>query len=186
MPHSEIPVILLIFSVSINVLLAYNLKENRKAFLELEKGIEYDKGVLPGESVPPLIVFDANNEKIEISYKNKPTILYVFTPDCVWCLKNLENIKRLASQTKNKYSFFGISLKNDNLSQYIKDNEIGFPVYHSPPKDIYRSYKMGQTPQTFAISPDGYVIATWAGAYEGEVKKQIEEFFAVALADVKN
>lgn len=183
--HSVIVTILLIFSVSINLLLAYTLWENRKSYSALENAIEYDKGVLPGEKVPSLTAFDLNNEEINISYKDKPTVLYVFTPDCGWCLKNLENLKTLVTQTKNAYSFIGISLKNNNLDQYIKNNEINFPIYHSPPKDVYRDYKMGRTPQTFVISPDGYVIATWAGAFEGENRKQIEEFFDVSLTKIK-
>ena len=183
--HQIVTTILLILSVVINLSLAYCLWENRKAYFELGNAIEYDKGVLPGEKVPPLIVYDSTRGKVEISYRDKPTILYVFTPDCPWCLKNLENIKLLASRVSDRYAFFGISLKNDNLDKYVTENGIHFPVYNSPPKDIYRSYKMGQTPQTFVISSEGSVITTWKGAFAGETKKEIEEFFGVGLLEIK-
>lgn len=43
---------------------------------------------------------------------------------------------------------------------------------------------MGPTPHTILISPDGKVIKNWIGSFEGNYKKDIEQYFNLTLPGV--
>jgi thioredoxin-related protein len=186
--HANILAFLLVCSVAINILLALEVRSVRAYLVKLEADIEYDKGLLIGEKSPNLTAFDENNIQNEIigDKINLPTILYIFTPDCPFCIKNLANIKTIFANPKDKYRFIAVSLRADNLSNYSTENNIPFQIYHSPPKDVFRSFKMGKTPQTYVFSKDGYVIANWSGFYSGDEKFQVEEFFGIKLPEIKD
>lgn len=92
--------------------------------------------------------------------------------------------KFLASQVSDKYRFIGISLKGDKLDEYLVRYQIQFPVYHSPTKDVFLSYKLGSTPQTIVVSNDGKILANWKGAYSKQERVNIEGFFDVHLPGV--
>jgi len=112
-----------------------------------------------------------------------PTVLYVFTPDCDWCERNLPNIKSLDEQLKNRYRLIGVSLDGKQLDQYIRRNEINFAVYHSPSDTTRLSYDFVATPTTLIIS-EGRVVRIWKGAYGAERRAEVEEFFEIKLPGV--
>ena len=57
-----------------------------------------------------------NGEPSSITYQGDglPTILYIFSPRCLWCASNLENAKALASGTNGRYRFIALSLSDDD------------------------------------------------------------------------
>ena len=184
--HTAILTILLVCSVILNVLLAQRIRALKTAAAKLEYAIEYDKGLSPGDVAPPLALLNKEGTLETIAYAGSrlPTVLYIFTPDCDWCKRNNENIKFLASQVSDKYRFIGISLKGDKLDEYLVRYQIQFPVYHSPTKDVFLSYKLGSTPQTIVVSNDGKILANWKGAYSKQERVNIEGFFDVHLPGV--
>jgi hypothetical protein len=42
-------------------------------------------------------------------------------------------------------------------------------------------YRLGGTPATIVVSPQGVILKTWVGAYDGTVKGQIESYFNAHL-----
>jgi hypothetical protein len=62
---------------------------------------------------------------------------------------------------------------------------LDFPVYYEPSLATYKSYKLGGTPHTIVISPDGKVMNDWAGAYNAELRPEVEGFFGVSLPGIK-
>jgi len=67
------------------------------------------------------------------------------------------------------------------LAEYVAKNELKLPVYCSLSSETLKTYKLGSTPQTIVISPEGKVVQDWVGAYVGEQKSQVEAFFHVNL-----
>jgi len=169
----------LIMSVTLNVLLAHRIRsfdlarETKRATLLLKAGV----------AVPPITAQRFGGQEGEISYDTaaQPTILYVFTPTCIWCARNLKNFKTLLDKEGGHYRFIGLSLSEQTLAEYVAKNDLKFPIYSGLSPETLKTYKLGSTPQTIVISPEGKVLQDWAGAYVGDQKSQVEAFFHVNL-----
>jgi len=118
-----------------------------------------------------------------ISYQSggQPTVLYVVTPTCVWCARNMDNFKKLLAKESGQYRFIALSLAEQGLPEYVSKNDLRLPVYSGLPAEAIKTYKLGSTPQTIVVSPEGRVLQDWAGAYVGEQKSEIEAFFGLPL-----
>lgn len=183
--HSVVTTVLLVISLVINALLFWQIRQKDQEIKKLDLDYDYNLGIIPGEKLPSLSLFDNSGNPAEISYNTSlPTILYVFTEDCPWCDRNLESVKVLRRHTEGKYRFIGVSLKKDGLTEYIEKNKLDFEIYNTPTRTKYVAYKMAGTPQTFVISPDGHLIKMWSGAFGLKTKEEIEAFFEVKLPEL--
>lgn len=140
-----------------------------------------------GTSVPPLEVKELNGDKAIVNYSDgdKTTVIYVFTPQCMWCTRNLENIKALSANLSENYRVIGVSLTGEDLIPYIEKNQFGFPIYFEPSTGTKTNYKLGVTPKTIVVSSENQVVKTWNGAYTGDLKSEIEDFFKINLPNPK-
>ncbi len=136
-----------------------------------------------GASVPSIQASDSDQNSVSVSYsaENKPTFLYVVSPKCGWCAKNLQNIKTIASSARERYRFIGLSLSDENLQEYIAQSNYGFPIYGGLTSSTKADYKLSATPQTIILSPEGKVLKNWVGAYEGSLLREVEEYFSLRL-----
>jgi peroxiredoxin len=179
-------VALLVISAVVNVLLSQRTLQLNRRTQQLERmiqGLSDANQVQSGVWVPPISAVDETGHPVVLSYstKNAPTILYVFTPQCVWCSRNLKSVKTLAKQTSGQYQFIALSLSDKNLHEYISQNKIEFPVYTGLENETLSAYKLGTTPQTIVISGDGRLVKNWQGAYVGDTLRQVEQFFGAKL-----
>ena len=174
---------LLISSVVLNVFLARQTKSLRSALLL----VKAEDSLVVGASLSPIEAkgLDGRSTVIRYGPDELPTILYVFTPPCSWCTKNIENIKALAESTKGRYRVIGLSLSSNNLQQYVTKSEFTFPVYSDLSPGAAIAYRMGGTPQTIVISSEGKLVKEWKGAYMGNTKKEIETQFGLELPGIK-
>lgn len=183
MNSSQIVLIsLLLCSVVINVMLAQRVGQLRGAMTHMKT----EGRLVEGTSVPSIAALGLDNTPVTISYSESslPTVLYIFTPGCSWCLKNLRNIKALAEHDCNEYRFIGLSLSEDNLREYVAHQNLNFPIYSGVSHEAVKAYRMSGTPQTIVISPEGQVLKTWAGAYVEDIRKEVEEYFHFNLPGI--
>jgi peroxiredoxin len=103
----------------------------------------------------------------------------------VWCARNLDNLKTPADQKGEDYRFIGISLSKEGLEKYVAEHQLTFPIYTDISKEAGEAYKMGGTPQTVVISPQGKVLQNWPGAYAGDQKSQVEKYFDLRLPGIQ-
>lgn len=136
-----------------------------------------------GTTVSPAKVRDPEGRQALISYDDvkQPVVLYVFTPQCPWCSRNLDNLRALVSQKRDSYRFIGLSLTDEGLTEYLARNKLDLSVYVTPAEGTRQEYKLGNTPQTIVISPGGKVAQNWVGAYAGPKQAEVEKFFGVKL-----
>jgi peroxiredoxin len=141
-----------------------------------------------GTILPPIMAKRLDGQQDVISYQgtSQPTVLYVFTPPCLWCARNMESFKALLEREKAQYRFIGISLSEQGLAENVAKNDLKLPVYSSVSPETLKTYKLGSTPQTIVISRTGKVLQNWAGAYVGEQKSQVEGFFHVSLPGLRD
>lgn len=136
-----------------------------------------------GAWVPPLEVIDPSGKSTVLSYSKSvgPTVLYAFSPDCGWCKRNLTSVRALAEQTADRYRFVGLSIGNAATTNYDDQHEVNFPVYVPTSQGNLSLYKLERTPHTLVISPDGYIVKSWQGAYMGDMTRQLRDFFGVEI-----
>jgi peroxiredoxin len=186
-PNSRLGIValtvMLAASVALNVMLSLRVRE----LTSLQNAVRAHRELEIGTAVPPITAkrLDGRSEAITYVESNRPTVLYIFTPQCGWCARNLNNLRTLVGQRGGDYRFIGISLSKEGLEKYVADHQLTFPVYTDIPKELGEAYKMGGTPQTVVISPQGQVIQNWVGAYAGDEKSQVEAYFNITLPGIQ-
>jgi peroxiredoxin len=173
----------LIVSVTLNVLLARRVSvlANGGAFRTPDKMLRV------GTVVPTIWAKRLGGQQQAISFQGsaQPTVLYIFTPPCSWCVRNIDNLKTLLDKEGGQYRFIGLSLSEQGLAAYIGQNNLTLPVYSGLSPETLKTYKLGSTPQTIVISPEGKVLQDWTGAYVGDQKSEVEAFFHVTLPGLR-
>jgi len=170
--------ILLVMGLALSVSLGFNVRllRDRKA----HSGSRAASGLAPGAAVSPFSARNVAGGQIEtVAFDpERPTALYVFSPECKWCTKNADSIRSLASQRQEKYRFVGLSLSDTAQSGGAR---LPFPVYAGLGPEVRKAYQLGTIPQMIVVAPGGRVVKTWTGAFVGSVKSEIEQYFEVQL-----
>src|SRR5260370_2788339 len=167
--------LLLSSSVALNVVLARKVR----SFQQFQSSKAADRLLKVGTIVPPIAGRLLNGQQQVISYvgTNQPTVLYVFTPPCSWCAKNVDNFKTLVEKGRGQYRVIGLSLSQESLTDYVEKRGLDIPVYSGLSAETLKTYKLGSTPQTIVISPEGKVLKNWMGAYVGIRNLRSKLFF---------
>lgn len=170
-------------SLAVNLLLAYKVRTLSDSLAELTAP---PPAVEVGTVVSPIKAHGLDGQASVISYADgdRPVVLYVFTPQCPWCARNLANLKTLLAHGRGDYRFVGLSLTDKDVRDYAAKNQLDLPVYFNPSDEATREYKLGSTPQTIVISRDGKVLKNWLGAYTGPQQAEVEQFFGVSLPGI--
>jgi peroxiredoxin len=136
-----------------------------------------------GATVPEIVGLDSTGSVATLHYGDVsvPTVLYVFTPQCGWCKKNLPNFHALIDQSGTRYRVVGIALSREDLNSYIERENLQLPIYSEIRSDIRQVYQFGGTPETIVVSPDRKIIKIWSGAYEDRLKSEIEKVLKIHL-----
>src|ERR1035437_6547281 len=50
---------------------------------------------------------------------DKPTLIYLFRPDCQWCRRNEGAVKALMTKASDHYRVFAVSVTGKGLSEYL-------------------------------------------------------------------
>jgi len=73
-----------------------------------------------------------------------------------------------------------LSLVKTDLHDFIQREDLGFPVYTDLAASAIAMYRLGSTPETLVVSPEGKVIKDWIGAYIQEpIRSTVEQFFSL-------
>jgi peroxiredoxin len=168
--------------LAINLLLA-----RRVASLKRTIGvIKSESRLALGDTLPPIVAKDPQGRPAVLDYSETqlPTVVFIITPTCGWCTKNVMNMRALVEKAGNRYRFVGLSLSSDKLIDYVKENKLEFPIYTDLPILTMREYKLGGTPQTIVVSPQGQVTRIWSGAFAEDLQREVEDYFSVKLPGI--
>lgn len=175
---------IVLISIALNLLLSRQVVRLRDTIAHLKS----EGRLAVGASLPPFQAFDLNGRTVTVAYseESRPTLLYVFSPSCGWCARNLPNIRHLAATVKGEYRILGISLSNQGLEKYIREAGIDFPVLTQASPDSLEAYKLGGTPQTLVISAQGTLLKNWIGAYADQVSEEVQQYFGTPLPGLED
>jgi len=135
-----------------------------------------------GRQMARISAEDANGRRATITWAggDRPVLLYVFSPACAWCRRNLGNLKALSSQANARYRLVGLSTTTTGLADYVRDNDLKFPIY-SNGKTGGHDFAVDETPEAALVSADGTIKEAWAGAYSGALQGYVEAKLGVHL-----
>lgn len=167
--------VLLVISLCLNVYLGWKVKHGNVQAITPK--------LSPGMKVDPVTALGHDGKPFTISYNgsDKPTVFYVITPSCIWCKRNQANINKVADTKANDFRFIGLSLAEPGLKEYVEDHHLKFPMHTGLTRETIQSLGLGSTPQTIVVSPEGKILKVWMGAYDEEVRSEVEAFFGVQL-----
>ena len=173
---------LLICSLAINLLLARRVASLKRTI----SVIRSESRLALGDTLPAIVAKDPEGRTAILDYSETqlPTVVFVITPTCGWCTKNVMNMRALVENAGNRYRFVGLSLSSDKLIDYVKENKLEFPIYTDLPILTMREYKLGGTPQTIVVSPQGQVTRIWSGAFAEDLQREVEDYFSVKLPGI--
>jgi hypothetical protein len=171
---------------SVFLFLAISLSGNVYLTIKLKAA---PRGAAPslavGAKLSKLVVEDAGGAKAAIDWAadTRPTLLYVFSPACVWCKRNFESFDVLTRLRRSDYRIIMLSTTRDGLKEYVAERKLAWPVYANADGNANEALT-NVTPTTFVISPDGIVKEEWRGAYMGKMKDDIEAKLGVHLPGI--
>jgi peroxiredoxin len=174
--------VLLAVSASLNVYLAKRVGDLRSVVETLK-----DEGRLTeGTAVPQIDTADVNGVATTVSFRGAgPTLLYVFSPQCGWCTRNVDNVKALTAQTQGRLRVVGLSLNQAGLAEHVAEHAFNFPVFVELAEHSAELLKVTGTPTSVLIDESGVVRKVWRGAYRPELQSELEQRFNVRLPGVR-
>jgi peroxiredoxin len=136
-----------------------------------------------GSRAPALEVKDLAGKPVtlDVARPGKTAVLYLFSPGCGWCRRNLPNMRALMTAAGRRFSFVPISLDAEGVSAYWARIGAHGVVYTEPSPATRSAYGFTGTPQTIVIGPDGKIIKDWSGAYTGQLSSEVSSALGVRL-----
>ena len=174
---STLTLALLAASVGLNVYMARRVESLTSSITALKT----EGRLQVGTALPALIGEALGDGQVPIpGAGSRPTVLYVFTPTCGWCERNLDNIRSLHAAVGTRFNFVGVSLVREGLKEYVQRTNLRMPVIVAD--DAMRKvYKFGSTPTTIVVSSDARVEQVWLGAFQGNHVASVERYFGTKL-----
>jgi hypothetical protein len=175
----KLPFVLLAAMVAVNAVLAWKLWAAKKEAFALRREFKIVEGVY----VPPLVgeTLDGSLKTIDYTRLEKPVLLYVFSPQCGACDRNIANIRALAEAVGDNYHVTAVALERGGLEPHLRSYPLNMEVITNLPYRMFAAYHFSITPSTLVVSPNSTVQRVWYGAYSGAVQASIERYFHVKL-----
>ncbi|HUR21420.1 MAG TPA: hypothetical protein VMZ90_11465 [Vicinamibacterales bacterium] len=176
---SVLPVLtaaLLMLSVGVNVMQARRIKTmvNAKAAAVSSVG----RRVVPLEGFSP-----EGTPVLRDVARDVPTVLYYFSPTCVWCDRNWDNIRALEGGAQGRYRVVLVTRARD-VRQYLSERGLALEVVEGISDTVVEAYRFNGTPQTVVASIEGVVSHEWRGAFTPRIERQLEELFGIYLPGI--
>ncbi len=139
------------------------------------------KALSVGRQVPEIPVTDRHGRGQPLTLGGAlPSVLYVQSEECVWCRRNLANIRVLAAASTGRYQFKGLSLSASREKVTAEETLLGFEVVGLE-RPTAQEFGLAATPTLIVVSADGRVEKIWGGALSGALQGEVEAYFGVRL-----
>lgn len=168
--------VLLGLSLGLNVALALNWSRHRG----VPAGPE--TGSLVGRTVPVIAGFALDGSRVAVDPEaSRPVVVYAFSARCIWCVRNVANIKALVRSRGTDFRFVGLSVReDDDANADAVRNHLNFPVLKGLSAETRKAYGLTETPRTLLLV-NGRVERDWRGAYVGDVLTDVQRYFSIEL-----
>lgn len=172
-------VVLVVVSLALNFALA-----RRVRLLEgVIARISADREVLKvGSQMQPAEVVSANKSTEHLRYSDTtlPTVVYVMSPECVWCRRNTQNMNALVAQSGRSYRVVIVSSQGDGIDNFRRAYGVTANIWPLA-ANVDNALRELPTPTTLLVSPTGKILAKWSGAFGDSVRTDIQKQLNVTL-----
>jgi hypothetical protein len=146
---------------------------------------EANPGPPRGAVVPPLQIMSRDERVIDLYQPGgQPTILYFFSAACGWCERNWANAAALERGTRDRYRFLAVSASGEDVAPIVRRHRLPFELYPALSRSYRGALGLAGTPHTLVVSPDGRVLESWVGAFNGRVLADVARYFRVDLPGI--
>jgi hypothetical protein len=166
---------LLALSLLLNIAVVWWFVKGRGAVTDRQGAPD----VAIGSTLRPIVGVSPSGQPTMVSYggDTRPIVLYVFSPACRWCQRNLDSVNALSRSAGMRFRFVGVSL---SVSSAGDPPPYAFPIVQPTEPIPFRA-----TPQTVVVASDGRVLRNWIGAFVGRNKVELEAFFSAQLPGIE-
>jgi hypothetical protein len=164
-------VVFLFLACAIALVISSSLLASRLARLQrLDDLLNKSNRLQAGETVPPLVGYDLTGKQVRYAYgitDQRDTLLLVLSPTCHACEYNWPNwtqmIRKLNGQ-KTRLLIANIAAGSALTTDYLAKHQVAADnVIAEVSAESIQAYKLGYTPQTILIAPDGKVVRVHTG-----------------------
>ncbi len=138
-----------------------------------------------GDTVPALSALTPDGKTLTLTYDRHPAVLYVFSPSCVWCERNLDNAEAVRTGTGDKFEFVAIAFDDKGLGDYIQKRHLPWTIATGLSPEVRAAYGISATPETIVVDVGGRVHSAWIGAYGDSVAREVQGVLGVTLPGLR-
>ena len=97
----------------------------------------------------------------QLMVKGKYTIIDFWASWCLYCIKELPELKRLRSELGEKVEIIGVAVRDipNDTRAMVKKQEIGWPVLYNTGRLPYNIYGFTGIPHHILVDPDGVIVS---------------------------
>jgi hypothetical protein len=136
-----------------------------------------------GHAATPIHATSLSGEPVTITVGDgAPTLLYYFSPTCVFCERNWNNVRALSRSAHGHFRIVALAAENGrDLADFVREHTLTMEVYGGVSAATRDAYGLRGTPHSVVISSQGLISHEWEGVYTGRTATQIERLFDVVL-----
>jgi hypothetical protein len=144
--------------------------------------VQAKSGIKIGGVLPEISARSVDGRHVVIGYP-RPSVVYVLSPNCIWCGRNYQNVLALAAASAGRYQWVGLAIDTDaaHLRQYLAKSPLPFEVFMPEPPDLLERVNVRGTPTTLVVSAQGEIREAWVGAFMTDRLAAVNSFFDVRL-----
>jgi hypothetical protein len=169
----------LVASLSMNVAFAIKLREPAR-----QTG--RPGGIQMGDRLPVLNLIRQDGSRHALGF-SRPTLLYVFSPTCQWCMRDHANLTAIQKASAGRFDLVAVTLNERSLPEYLASypysGVVGVIRESEVTEQVARDLKV--TPQLVVVDTGGSVQETWTGALFDGRQREAELFFDVRLPGLR-
>jgi hypothetical protein len=148
----------------------YLVRQNRQLRAELERSGQPLAVLQRNDQLPPVHALSVQNDSLKLTYSpdDPYTLLFLFSPSCEACDKNIGFWNSLARERQADWLRI-VAFSSGSLAEageFLARNEFVVPTLAVTDESLLAPYKGDVVPQTVLISPVGVVLKSWPGSLD--------------------